>query len=116
MNAWQKAYQGWFGGCNGVKFSDSGTFNLLPFEDACSGAQFLQFKAPKTRTYNRPAGGGGSGGKETFTHYYLELRTPRDFDGTLVAGSKGSSRWCSFTWPMSFARARRRGCTPSCST
>ncbi len=89
MNAWQKAYQGWFGGCNGVKISDSGTFNLLPFEDACSGAQFLQIKAPKTRTYNRPAGGGGSAGKETFTHYYLELRTPRDFDGTLVAGSKG---------------------------
>ena len=59
MNAWQKAYQGWFGGCNGVKVTSSGTFTLLPFEQSCDGVQFLQIKAPKTRPFMRPAGGGG---------------------------------------------------------
>jgi MYXO-CTERM domain-containing protein len=83
MNAWQKAYQGWFGGCNGVKVTSSGTFNLVPFEQACNGVQFLQIAAPKSRTFNRPAGGGGPATTETFAYYYLELRTPVDFDGTL---------------------------------
>jgi MYXO-CTERM domain-containing protein len=83
MNAWQKAYQGWFGGCNGVNVTSSGTFTLLPFEQSCNGAQFLKIKAPKTRYYNRPAGGGGGPSTETFAYYYLELRTPVDFDGTL---------------------------------
>jgi MYXO-CTERM domain-containing protein len=83
MNAWQKAYQGWFGGCNGVKVTASGTFNLVPFEQACDGVQFLQIAAPKSRTFNRPAGGGGPATTETFAYYYLELRTPIDFDGTL---------------------------------
>jgi MYXO-CTERM domain-containing protein len=83
MNAWQKAYQGWFGGCNGVKVTDSGTFNLVPFEQACDGVQFLQIAAPKSRTFNRAAAGGGPATTETFAYYYLELRTPIDFDGTL---------------------------------
>src|SRR5215475_12579723 len=30
MNAWQKNYQGWFGGCNGVSVTSSGQFTLLP--------------------------------------------------------------------------------------
>jgi hypothetical protein len=88
MNGWQKAYQGWIDGCNGVKISDSGTFNLVPLEATCHGAQLLQIKSPKTRTYNRPAGGGVAAGTETLSHYYVELRTPRDFDGDLVPGSR----------------------------
>ncbi len=83
MNAWQKSYQGWFGGCNGVKVSSSATFTLMPLEPSCNATQFLQIKAPKARMYNRPAGGGGNASLETFSHYYVELRTPQDFDGTL---------------------------------
>lgn len=83
MNAWQKTYQGWFGGCNGVAITASGTFTLLPFENRCDGAQFLKIKAAKTRTFNRPAGGGGTATTETLAYYYVELRTPVDFDGTL---------------------------------
>jgi hypothetical protein len=83
MNAWQKAYQGWFGGCNGVTVTSSGTFTLLPLEQSCNGAQFLMIKAPKTRPYMRPAGGGGGASLETLAYYYVELRTPYDFDGTL---------------------------------
>ena len=87
MNAWQKQYQGWFGGCNGVRVYRSGTFTLLPFEPQCNGVQFLQIKMPKTRPYNRPAGGGGSAGIDNLDWYYLELRTPLDFDGTLGNGT-----------------------------
>jgi MYXO-CTERM domain-containing protein len=83
MNAWQKAYQGWFGGCNGVTVTSSGTFTLNAIERACDGVQFLQIKAPKTRLFQRPAGGGGQPSTETFAYYYIELRTPYDFDGTL---------------------------------
>jgi len=83
MNAWQKDYQGWFGGCNGVTVQSSGTFTVLPLEQACDGVQFLQIVSPKVRTFNRPAGGGGMATVETFSDYYVELRTPQDFDGML---------------------------------
>ncbi|HSZ81740.1 MAG TPA: MYXO-CTERM sorting domain-containing protein [Polyangia bacterium] len=83
MNAWQKDYEGWFGGCNGVTVQSSGTFTVLPLEQACDGVQFLQIVSPKVRTFNRPAGGGGMATVETFSHYYVELRTPQDFDGML---------------------------------
>src|SRR5262245_26825443 len=91
MNAMQKTYQGWFGGCNGVRVTSSGTFTLLPFEQQCNGVQFLQVKAPKARTFNRPAAGGGSATTENLDYYYLELRTPLDFDGTLAYGSSALS-------------------------
>jgi MYXO-CTERM domain-containing protein len=83
MNAWQKDYQGWFGGCNGVTVQSSGTFTLLPLEQACDGVQYLKIVSPKVRMFNRPAAGGGGATVETFSHYYVELRTPQDFDGTL---------------------------------
>ena len=82
MNAWQKGYQGWFAGCNGVNVGSSGTFTILPFEMRCDGVQFLQIKAPKTRTIMR-TGGGGMPTTETLDYYFVELRTPLDFDGTL---------------------------------
>jgi MYXO-CTERM domain-containing protein len=85
MNVWQKDYQGWFGGCNGVTVQSSGTFTLLPIEQPCDGVQYLKIVSPRTpvRTFNRPAAGGGSATVETFSHYYVELRTPQDFDGML---------------------------------
>jgi MYXO-CTERM domain-containing protein len=86
MNAWQKSYQGWFGGCNGVRVTSSGTFKLVPFELACSGVQFLQIKAVRPRSFMRPAAGGGGATTENLAYYYVELRTPVDFDGTLGLG------------------------------
>ena len=83
MNAWQKSYQGWFGGCNGVTVRSSGTFTLLPLEQACDGVQYLKIPAPFVRTFNRPAAGGGGATVEMLSHYYVELRTPQDFDGML---------------------------------
>ena len=81
MNAWHKAYQGWFGGCNGVAVTASGSFTLLPIESRCDGAQFLKVKAAKPRTFNRPAAGGGGPTVETLAYYYVELRSPIGFDG-----------------------------------
>jgi MYXO-CTERM domain-containing protein len=92
MNAWQKAYQGWFSGCNGVRVTNTGTFTLVPFETACNGVQFLQIKAPKPRPFMRPADGGGGATTENLDYYYLELRTPVDFDGMLGNRSALSAR------------------------
>jgi len=80
MNAYTKTYQGWFGGCNMVDVSASGTFNLLPVELPCNGIQALQIKMPKTRPFYR-SGGGGSAGTTNLTHYYVEFRAPIGFDG-----------------------------------
>ena len=90
MNAWQKAYQGWFGGCNGVTVTASGTFKLLPYEMRCDGAQFLQIAAPKSRTIMR-TGGGGAASIETLTHYFVELRTPLDFETAALGGNSNQS-------------------------
>jgi MYXO-CTERM domain-containing protein len=79
-NVWQKAYQGWFGGCNSVHVNQSGTFNLLPTETPCDGIQVLQIPMPKQRTFTRPAAGGSQAGTDTLTSYYLELRTKVGFD------------------------------------
>ena len=47
--------------------------------------QYLKIPMPalKTRAFNRPAAGGGGATVETLSHYYVELRTPQDFDGML---------------------------------
>ena len=70
--------------------------------DGCDGAQFLQIKAPKARPFMRPAAGGGGATTENLDYYYLELRTPVDFDGTLGNGSA-----------LSAARARSHGGRPA---
>ena len=117
MNAWQKQYQGWFGGCNGVRVTGSGTFTLLPFEQQCNGVQFLQIKMPKTRPYNRPAGGGGGAGTDNLDWYYLELRTPLDFDGTLGNGTTSlSPRVLVHVGANPRTRTQTRDAHVSCST
>ena len=45
----------------------------------------------KARPFMRPAAGGGGATTENLDYYYLELRTPVDFDGTL-GGSALSAR------------------------
>ncbi len=78
-NAYQKAYQGWFAGCNMVDVYSTGTFTLLPIELPCNGAQALQIPMPRTRPFFRE-GGGGAGGTVNLTHYYVEMRASQGFD------------------------------------
>jgi MYXO-CTERM domain-containing protein len=79
MNAWQKLYQKWFGGCNAVRTTSSGKFNLYPLEAPCNGVQVLQLPFPggKSRTFQ----------STTLTSYYLELRTASGFDSKYGAAS-----------------------------
>jgi MYXO-CTERM domain-containing protein len=74
MHAWPKLYMGWFGGCNLVKVTSSGTFNLLPIAAACEGVQALQIPFPGGKT--RPFSAGG----ETLTTYYVEYRSSLGVD------------------------------------
>ena len=53
-NAYEKWYEGWLTGCNGVRVTQTGTFNLLPLETSCpGGVQVLQVPMPSTRTILR---------------------------------------------------------------
>jgi MYXO-CTERM domain-containing protein len=95
MNMYQKAYEGWLGGCNSVKVTATGTFDLYPMEDECDGVQVLQVPMPKVRPFTRPSAGGGPGGTTNFAYYYVEyrqqagnfekaLRGSNVFDGVLI--------------------------------
>jgi hypothetical protein len=69
--AMDKWYGGYFGGCNGVKVSSSGTFTLLPIENPCNGIQGLQIVMPKTtRTFKAQQDSTAT----PIKNYYLELR------------------------------------------
>src|SRR5262249_11826311 len=72
MNAWQKQSQKWFGGCNIIRVTSSGTFNLMPTEVPCDGVQGIQIPFPggKTRTFQ----------SVSLVDYYLEYRTSTGFD------------------------------------
>lgn len=58
MNVVQKEYMNWLEGCNVVRTTSSGQFNLLPVERPCNGTQSLRFPAYDGRDY------------------FLEYRTP----------------------------------------
>ncbi|HTV22445.1 MAG TPA: hypothetical protein VMG12_27340 [Polyangiaceae bacterium] len=81
-NAYQKAYQEWLTGCNGVRANSTGRFTLFPLEKACNGAQVLQVPMPRARLFSRD-GGGGQPTIESLEYYYLELRTERGFDADM---------------------------------
>jgi hypothetical protein len=77
LNAVEKWYLTWFGGCNGVHVRQSGTWTLLPLELSCNGIQALQIPMPKmTRTFSTAQSEEPTEAK----YYYLELRTNRRLD------------------------------------
>jgi hypothetical protein len=105
LNAYDKWYQGFFGGCNAVRVRSSGTFTLLPIEIPCDGLQALQIPMPKTRS----ARNGTNGPMVSINRYYLELRTKRGIDNKsavpgptvmvhVVGDVAGSNQAGSFTW------------------
>jgi hypothetical protein len=72
MNAWQKLYQKWWGGCNAIRVRSSGTFNIYPTETPCNGVQAIQvvFPSGKRRAWQTV----------NLTSYYLEYRASIGFD------------------------------------
>jgi MYXO-CTERM domain-containing protein len=69
MNMFQKEYQGWIGGCNSVKVTSSGTFDIFPVSQACDAIQVLQIAMPKARTFRDD-----SGETDQLAFYYVEYR------------------------------------------
>jgi MYXO-CTERM domain-containing protein len=74
--AYDKWYGGIFSGCNGVKVTASGTFNLLPIESACNGVQGIQIPMIKTTRTADPQ----QGNPQPLKHYYIEYRGPWGLD------------------------------------
>jgi MYXO-CTERM domain-containing protein len=83
MNAFQKAFQGWFDKCNVVEVGSNGTFTLVPLELACDGVQVLQVPMPKIRMFPH-SGGGGKPQIAQLSHYFIELRSPIGLDKGLT--------------------------------
>jgi hypothetical protein len=79
MNAFQKAYQGWFDKCNLINTPVAGTYTLLPLELPCDGVQAITVPFPHTRMFMR-SGGGGSATNDALVNYLIEMRAPIGID------------------------------------
>jgi MYXO-CTERM domain-containing protein len=74
MNAFQKAYEGWFSKCNLVTTPSNITVTLLPLETPCDGVQAISVPFPKIRPFTR-SGGGGSASTDSLSNYVVEMRS-----------------------------------------
>ncbi|HWA16167.1 MAG TPA: hypothetical protein VG817_07035, partial [Gemmatimonadales bacterium] len=104
--AYEKWYEGFFAGCNGVRVNGSGTYTLLPTEIPCNGVQTLQIPMPKSRPFRNTQ---GTTTQVTLSKYYLELRTKTGIDGnvsapnvlvTVGADVMQASKTSQFTWVL----------------
>jgi hypothetical protein len=74
LNGYERWYEGWLSGCNGVKVRSTGTFRLVPLEKASPGAvQVLQIPMPVARTVHDPQ---APTAIVSLRNYYVELRAP----------------------------------------
>jgi hypothetical protein len=72
VNAYQKAAQGWFGGCNAVTLTSDGEFDIVPTTVASNGIQTLRV----------PAGANLCPSGVASCYYHVEYRQPLGpFDG-----------------------------------
>jgi MYXO-CTERM domain-containing protein len=85
LNAVEKWYSGYFGGCNAVRVRASGTFTLLPIETPCNGIQVLQIPFPAAAPA-RTTSTSQSNGNVTVGFYYLELRSSIGLDTGMRTG------------------------------
>gem|GEM_PF-664486 len=106
FNSYEKWYEGFIGGCNGVRATATGTYVLLPTELPCDGVQALQIPMPKTRPFHNTT---GTATVVNLSKYYLELRTKVSIDGkepapdvlVLVGGDvPASNKTSEFTWVL----------------
>jgi hypothetical protein len=97
-NNYQKASQGWFGGCNTVTVRGSGTFDLAPTQTASDGVQSLRIPMSSslcppemsscfyTVEYRHPAGsieGGNSASAHQYRGVLVHVVPPADFTGSI---------------------------------
>ena len=106
LGAYEKWYEGFFGGCNAVRATATGTYTLLPTEIPCDGVQALQIPMPKTRSFHNTQ---GTATVVKLSKYYLELRTKTSIDGkeagpfvlvTVGGEIPASNKTSEFTWVL----------------
>ncbi|HVT68045.1 MAG TPA: MYXO-CTERM sorting domain-containing protein, partial [Trebonia sp.] len=88
----------WLSGCNGVRVPSTGTFNLQPLENNCSGGsgiQVLQVPFPATLAVSDPQ---TAGMVVNLNNYYVELRTA----GGIFDAYSTSTRGTVFSGPTVF--------------
>jgi MYXO-CTERM domain-containing protein len=83
MNAFQKAYEGWFSKCNLVTTPVDSTFTILPLETPCDGVQAVSVPFPKIRPFTR-SGGGGSASTDSLSNYVIEMRSGIGIDKSIT--------------------------------
>jgi hypothetical protein len=95
LNGYEKWYSQWLSGCNGVRVTSTGTFNLVPLGESCPGAvQVLQVPMPTTRVVSDPQ----SPMAVNLKNYYVELRAAAGvFDQ--YASTRGAGGGVTFTGP-----------------
>ena len=95
-NGYEKWYEQWLSGCNGVRVTSSGTFNLVPLGESCPGAvQVLQIPMPATLTVNDPQ---ATTTTVNLKNYYVELRAAAgSFDQYNAAGRNGGGTYTAPT-------------------
>jgi hypothetical protein len=72
LNGYEKWYEQWLTGCNGLHVTSSGTFNLVPLGLNCPGAvQVLQIPLPSTLNVTDPQ---STSRQASLKDYYVELR------------------------------------------
>jgi len=82
LNAHDLWYGQLLGGCNGVKVTTSGTFNLFPLENACNAIQGIQIPMVTTGRMATPMQGNGN---QPLKNYYLEYRTKTGLDANITS-------------------------------
>lgn len=106
LGAYEKWYEGFFGGCNAVRATVTGTYTLLPTEIPCDGVQALQIPMPKPRPFHNTQ---GTATVVNLSKYYLELRTKTSIDGkeagpfvlvTVGGDVPASNKTSEFTWVL----------------
>jgi hypothetical protein len=81
LNGHDLWYGQFIGGCNGVKVTSSGTFNLFALETACNGIQTIQIPMVKTGRMAKPT----QGSNQPLKNYYIEYRTKTGLDANLTS-------------------------------
>jgi len=117
FNAYERWYEGWLTGCNGVRTPSGGTFNLLPLETSCTsggGVQVLQVPFPATLTVNDPQ---ATTQNVSLNNFYVELRTAGGmFDAFSSSTRGGFGSGVTFSAPTVFVYASDNVKLPTTST
>ena len=87
LNGYEKWYEQWLTGCNGIRVTSTGSFNLVPLGESCPGAvQVLQIPMPATLTVNDPQ---ATTTNVSLKDYYVELRAAAGTFDQYSAGRGG---------------------------